>query len=99
MSYPKWIEDHNEVMLLARWLNNEGTFDDCRDMLAFFEKPWNGDNERVEMIGLQNDTMFKCVDCDNVEPRTSADQTRCEGCHETRLGDEADRRSELERGK
>ena len=48
-----WVTDYSEILRLARWLDDQGTFESCRDMLAYFEKPWNWDNDRNEMLAAE----------------------------------------------
>lgn len=45
---PKWWESTDNVLLLARQLHDDGEWDTelgIRNILRFFEKPWNYDEE------------------------------------------------------
>jgi hypothetical protein len=36
----EWWETHNNVLALARALDDEGGFSDTDEVIDFFEKPW-----------------------------------------------------------
>jgi hypothetical protein len=49
-SEPKWWESTDNVLLLARQLNDDGEWDTelgIRNILRFFEKPWNYDEWKL----------------------------------------------------
>ena len=65
--YP-WIEDHDKVCELARWLlTHEQAFESAADAVAYFEKPWHWNDEREVMLGNK----FYCASCSELNDVTS----------------------------
>ncbi len=52
---PKWFENQNNVMRLARWLHERGEFGEIKDVLYFFSKPWKWNDEWNHMIQSKDD--------------------------------------------
>jgi hypothetical protein len=94
-TYANWFEVYDEVTRLAHWLVENDYFEGCDDemgeLLLYFDKPWNWDNEYRVMIGDK----FRCEECEEIFDhkwvndgpghQSKVEQTVCDDCRESHI--------------